>query len=90
MRLWGALRWHPIKFNFRPLGVHVKDLVRTHTTAYLNPAVASPNACSVISLIVPEEMFFETITAKLNIRPDLMTPTFAKWIEGEVASTSGQ
>jgi hypothetical protein len=31
----------------------------------------------------PDEMFFQTIIAKLGIRPDRMTPTFAKWIEGE-------
>ena len=32
--------------------------------------------------LVPEEMFFQTIIAKLGIRPDRMTPTFTKWIEG--------
>jgi hypothetical protein len=30
-----------------------------------------------------DEMFFQTIIAKLGIRPDRMGPTFAKWIEGE-------
>jgi hypothetical protein len=32
--------------------------------------------------LVPDEMFFQTIVAKLGIRPDRTTPTFAKWIEG--------
>jgi core-2/I-Branching enzyme len=30
-----------------------------------------------------DEMFFQTILANLNIHPDRMAPTFAKWIEGE-------
>ncbi len=31
---------------------------------------------------VPDEIFFQTIIAKLGIHPDRTTPTFTKWIEG--------
>jgi hypothetical protein len=55
------------------------------------------SACAVINFLdnnpwylnafrwsfAPDEMFFQTIAAKLGIRPDRMGPTFAKWIEGE-------
>ena len=31
---------------------------------------------------VPEEMLFQTIIGNIGIRPDRMSPTFAKWIDG--------